>query len=536
MEETGAQGRRKKTSRESGHPPGTRATHSGGSRSKAPTPETRTAPTLESLQAALREREAHYRALLESILDPLIAIDDHGTIREVSASVERVFGYAPAELVGRNVKVLMTEPHLTLHDEYLANYRRTGVTHILNRTREFEVVRKDGSTLNCELSVSRGDPDGDAETFFVGTFRDVTDRKQAESALRDSERRFHAIFDGTYQHLGLLTIEGKILEVNRTALDATHVPRDELIGLPFWEGPWWSDAATRERIRGAVAEAAADKFVRLEVEICTRHGAPIDLDFSLKPVKNEHGDVVLLIPEGRDITDFKRAQRAETTMLRALASIGESAALLAHEIKNPITAVNVALRAVADQLGEDHRAILEDLVVRMQRVQAIMQRTLSFAKPLDLRLAVCDVRKLVEDTIHHVGAQIAQAEATVDVDVEEDLRLRCDVGLIEEVLSNLLVNAIEAKEQGAIVRVSAASIRPSSVEIAIDDDGPGVSEKLRASLFKPFMSTKRKGTGLGLAICKKVIDEHGGSIRIENSSLGGARFVIRLPRMPKATA
>jgi PAS domain S-box-containing protein len=494
---------------------------------------TRAHGDLESLQAALQHSEARYRALLASILDPLIAIDDHGTIRDASHSVERVFGYRPDELVGRNVKLLMGEPHHSKHDEYLANYRRTGVTHILNRTREFEVVRKDGSKFICELSVSRVES-ARGGPLFIGTFRDVTDRKWAESAMRDSERRFHAIFDGTYQHLGLLDLDGKILEVNRTALDATHVPRDELIGVPFWEGPWWSDAPTRERIRGGVAQAATGKFVRFEVEICGRHGRAIDLDFSLKPVKSEAGEVVLLIPEGRDISDIKRVQRAETTMLRALASIGESAALLAHEIKNPITAVNVALRAVADQLGEDHRAILEDLVTRMQRVQAIMQRTLSFAKPLELRPSVCDVRTLIDDTIGHVGAQIAQSEATVDRDIEPDLRLSCDVGLIEEVISNLIVNAIEARGQGAKLRIAAASGLSSDVELSIDDDGPGVSESLRASLFKPFVSTKRKGTGLGLAICKKIVEEHGGSIRVENSPLGGARFAIRLPRILKA--
>lgn len=494
------------------------------------------AATLESLRSALLDSEARYRALFSSILDPLIAIDEYGTIRNASDSVERVFGYMPRELVGQNVKLLMGEPHHSQHDEYLANYRRTGVTHILNRTREFEVVRKDGSRIFCELSVSRVEGGRDGDTLFVGTFRDITDRKWAQEALRDSERRFHAIFDGTYQHLGLLDLDGTILEVNRTALNAAHVPREELIGIPFWEGPWWSESvATRERIRGAVARAAAGEFVRFEVQICARDDHPIDLDFSLKPVKDEKGGVVLLIPEGRDISELKRVQRAETNMLRALASIGESAALLAHEIKNPITAVNVALRAVADQLGEDHRAILEDLVIRMQRVQSIMQRTLSFAKPLDIKYAVCDVRKLVDDCIVHVGAQIAQTQSRVEASVEPDLRLRCDPGLLEEVLSNLIVNALEAKGQDARVRVTASSSGPSHVELRIDDDGPGVSETLRESLFKPFVSTKRKGTGLGLAICKKVVEEHGGTIAVETSPQGGARFSIRVPRNGAAT-
>jgi signal transduction histidine kinase len=144
------------------------------------------------------------------------------------------------------------------------------------------------------------------------------------------------------------------------------------------------------------------------------------------------------------------------------------------------------------------------------------------------------VRTLIDDTIVHVGAQIAQSEATVDRDIEPDLRLSCDVGLIEEVISNLIVNAIEARGQGAKLRIAAASGLSSDVELSIDDDGPGVSESLRASLFKPFVSTKRKGTGLGLAICKKIVEEHGGSIRVENSPLGGARFAIRLPRILKA--
>lgn len=486
---------------------------------------------VEELRAALRESEVRYRALLASILDPLVSIDEHGTIRDASASVERVFGYAPHELVGQNVKILMTEPHRSQHDGYLAEYRKTGRTSILNRTREFDVVRKDGTSICCDLSVSRIEPGASGEVRFVGTFRNVTERKAAEAALRNSEQRFHAIFDGTYQYLGLLTPDGTLLEANRTALEATGVARPDVIGRPFWEGPWWSGSkATRDRIRSAIVEAASGKFVRFEVQVRARDGALIDVDFSIKPVKDERGLVTLLIPEGRDITELKRVQRAETTMLRALAAIGESSALLAHEIKNPITAVNVALRAVADRLGEDHREVLEDLVARMQRVQALMQRTLSFAKPLELHRVDCDVAKLVHDTVAHLAPQIAQAHATVTIEAASDLHVPCDAGLMEEVIANLIVNAMEARGRDARIEVGVVAEGARDVRITVDDDGPGISEQLRASLFKPFVSMKVKGTGLGLAICKKIIEEHGGTIRVEGSRLGGARFVISLPK------
>lgn len=111
-------------------------------------------------ERALLESEARHRALLSGVLDPLIIIDAVGLIQSVSDSVLPVFGYDPAELIGRNVRVLMPSPHYEQHDSYLANYTATGETHILNRTREFKVVRKGGELIDCELSVSRVDIPG----------------------------------------------------------------------------------------------------------------------------------------------------------------------------------------------------------------------------------------------------------------------------------------------------------------------------------------------------------------------------------------
>jgi two-component system, LuxR family, sensor kinase FixL len=474
--------------------------------------------------------ESFLRTVLSSMLDPLVAIDVQGSILAASDSVERVLGWKPAELLGQNVNVLIPPPHGPNHDEYLAQHRKTGKTSILNRTRQFDVRRKDGSLLVCDLSVARGVLlDGSA--VFIGTFRDVTERKQAEEALRESERRFHALFDQAFQFLGLLKPDGTILEINHTALDATGVERKDVLGLRFSEGPWWSQSKPmQQRIEDAVQRAARGEFVRFEVEVRGRGERLIDVDFSLKPVKDEAGRVVLLIPEGRDISPIKHAQRQETAMLRALAAIGEQAAVLAHEIKNPITAVNLALRAVADQIGEDQQAILEDLVSRMRRLEELMRRTLSFAKPLELRREVIDARELIVATIAHVGGELAKggAEARA-IQAKKRVEFAGDAHHIEEVLSNLIRNAVEAKGIGAHITLTAEGEGSSWVRILVDDDGPGVPRELRPNLFRPFTTTKRKGTGLGLAICKKIVEEHGGTITIEDAPTGGARFVLRFP-------
>ena len=483
-----------------------------------------------AVEVDLERSEERSRALLASLLDPTVVIDAFGTIQAASGSVERTFGYRPEELVGENIRVLMPEPHRSAHDAYLERYRGSGQTNILGRTREFEVVRKDGSLISCDLSVSRADLSGGQGPLFTGSFRDVTERKRGEAAIRESERRFHALFDEAFQFVGLLRPDGTILEANDAACRAGGISREQVLGRPFWEASWWSHSKEiQEKIRRAVDRAAAGEFVRFEVSQRGHGDSVLEIDFSLKPVRDEAGEVVLLIPEGRDVTELKVAQRAETSMLRALATIGESAAVLAHEIKNPITAVHVALRAVAEQLGEDHQAVLEDLVGRMKHLEQLMRRTLSFARPLQLRIGDCDLKEILERTIARLGAQIVKTNSNVRIEVAGDVpRIRADPSLLEEVFSNLVSNAIEGRDRGAQVVLSAARSGKHGVAVVVEDDGPGIPPDRRESIFKPFVTTKAGGTGIGLAICRKIVEEHGGTIHVEQGRTGGARFVIRL--------
>lgn len=487
----------------------------------------RGAPAIEGGAAS----EALYKTLLASVLDPTIGIDEFGEIVTASASVATVFGWTADELRGMNIKDLMPEPHHSHHDEYLANYRRTGETHILGRTREFDVLRKDGERVTCELSVARADMPEGLRPLFVGSFRDVTARRKAERALEESERRFRAIFDSSFQCMGLLDAAGVVLEVNQTALDMVHAERIDILGRKFWETPWWPDPTERERVRAALLEAAEGKFVRFETLHRSGDSEPVCMDFSLKPVRDAEGVVRLIIPEGRNINELKRAQRTETAMLRALATIGESAAVLAHEIKNPITAVNLALRAVAKQLGEDDRAVLEDLVTRMQRLEAIMRRTLTFARPLSLQIGAVDGTELVDHVVRALRTEIVRRGANVRASVEPTgLVFNGDRQLLDEVLTNLIKNALESRSGPVNVLVSVRPASDGGVYLSVEDDGPGIADSVSATLFKPFITTKSTGTGLGLAFCKKIVDEHGGELQVVRSlNLGGARFEVRLP-------
>ncbi|MFT5287202.1 MAG: PAS domain S-box-containing protein [Planctomycetota bacterium] len=487
---------------------------------------------LRKIELELSESDLRLRTLMSGMLDGVITIDPVGDILEASDSCFGIFGYQPSELCGTNIRRLMPEPHLSAHDSYLENYRRTGKTHILNSTREFEVVHKDGHHLVCELSVARIDVPGKEEPFFCGSFRDVTARKTAEESLRESERRFHAVFDQEFQYVGLLRTDGILLDVNQAALASGNVTRADVIGKPFIDTAWWStSAADRKRLQESIERAAKGEFVRFEAEYVLASGEFHAVDFSLKPILNEgEQSPQLLIAEGRDITEIRQAQKRETSMLRALATIGESASLLAHEIKNPITAVNSALRAVSDLLGEDQQEVLDDLVTRMRHLEHLMRRTLSLAKAHNLRLISVTVRSLFDNVVASLREEFEATNSTISISVADGTPLvMTDVILIEEVVTNLVKNALEAAEYGGEVHLTAKPDRDEMVMIAVEDNGPGVEESIRESLFQPFVTTKSSGTGIGLALSKKIVEEHGGSISVEPCELGGASFRFSLP-------
>lgn len=471
--------------------------------------------------------DLRFRSLMAGLLDPVVTIDDRGRIVFASDSVKAVFGYTPAELVGRNVSVLMPEPHRSAHDGYLARYRETGQTWILNTIREFEAVRKGGRRFWVELSVARVDVPGKEGPFFTGSFRDITARKQIERALADSEARFRAIFDAEIELVGLLDLEGLLLEVNRAALDTAGASRDEVVGRPFWETPWWRERP--EDCRAWVGRAAAGETVREEIDLPTREGR-MQVDFSLKPIRDEEGRITLLLPEGRDISELKRAQARERQMMSALAAIGEQASVLAHEIKNPITSIHLALRAVAEKLGEDEAETLEGLILRMRKLEAKLRRTLSFARPLDLSREEVDVLPLLLGPVDSLREEAEERDVELALDVAPDLPpVHVDPSLLEDLVTNLIRNALDAVASGGTVRVSAVH-EGAGMRIAVEDDGPGLPDVPVEELFKPFVTTKESGTGIGLALARKVAVAHGGTLSAGSSEgLGGARFVMRLP-------
>ncbi len=248
------------------------------------------------------------------------------------------------------------------------------------------------------------------------------------------------------------------------------------------------------------------------------------------------------VPEGicvrsLDIQDQKDSQAARAHMERrlqeqaALVSIGEMAAVLVHEVKNPLAAVRGALQVISGRVAATDARIMTEAIARIDGLNELMKDLLLFARPPQPRARPVDVHAMITGVVSLLRHDPAAKDVTIDLSGATPPVL-ADVDLLTGVLLNLLLNAVQAMHgQGAI----AIRIRPRDGygTIEIEDTGPGIAPDVREKLFRPFFSTKPGGTGLGLATARRIIDEHGGTIAIDCPAHGGTRVTVRLPAAPE---
>jgi signal transduction histidine kinase len=254
-------------------------------------------------------------------------------------------------------------------------------------------------------------------------------------------------------------------------------------------------------------------------------------DYITKPVTKDK----LLEATGRALRHVQllrerdQARLTEMQVLQNLALLGESASILTHEIRTPVTSLRHALAAVGAKLGVEDRVLVEELIANLNKIERLLGQTLSFAKPLQLRRQPVDLAAAVDDGIRSVRTVPTMHAMQIESKCPEGLIVDADAQLLGEVFVNLLRNAGEACNGKGTVAVSA---RPDGkhVVVEVSDDGPGIPPERRADIWRPFHSTKEFGTGIGLAFSRKIVESHGGTIRLNERPGPGASFRIELPR------
>jgi signal transduction histidine kinase len=233
----------------------------------------------------------------------------------------------------------------------------------------------------------------------------------------------------------------------------------------------------------------------------------------------------------------QRVQQHQREMLRAeqLSAVGQLAASVAHEVRNPLTSVKLLVEAALRPRRSEHAAQLsdEDLQVihrEVVRLEQTVQNFLDFARPPTPRRSACDLREVVAHTLDLVRARARQQGVTLAVSApSEPVSADVDRGQLSTVLVNLFLNALDAMPRGGRLGVELRSLSDQEIRLDVTDTGGGIAPEIVGRLFTPFASTKATGTGLGLSISRRLIEEHGGSLGAHNRAEGGACFTIRLP-------
>jgi PAS domain S-box-containing protein len=271
-------------------------------------------------EAALTTSEQQFRSLAESSPDNVIRYDRQCRLTYFNHRVRQTLALDPQIALGKTPRELgFGGPEVSAEYEgHIRGVLEGGESSDM----ELVVPSPEGKLCNHLVRFAAEHNDRGEITGVLAIGRDITDRMRMEEELRASEQRFHAIFDQSFQFIGLLATDGTLLEANHTALEFAGTEENEVLGKPFWEAPWWRhDKALQQTLRDAVRDAAQGQFVRFEATHPHQGGGIHYIDFSLKPVTDSSGRVVQLIPEGRDITALKQAEQERQSHAVFLASM-----------------------------------------------------------------------------------------------------------------------------------------------------------------------------------------------------------------------
>ena len=321
-------------------------------------------------------------------------------------------------------------------------------------------------------------------------------------------------------------VKGRIMSVNDKFVEISGYSREELIGQDHRLIN--SSYHSKEFIRNLWQTIANGRIWRGELRNRAKNGSYYWVDTTIVPFLDERGKPYQYMAIRYDITDRKRSEE----LLReqgALARLGEMAAVVAHEVKNPLAGIRGALQVIGGRLPEQSRdrAIIGDVVVRLDALNEIVHDLLVFARPRELRLGPVSVAELLEGTAALLKKD--PAYAGVDVSITGDKpTIAADPEQLKTVFLNLLLNAAQASGTGGDVRVAVAQTN-GLCRVSIADQGPGIPAEIRPKIFEPFFTTKHRGTGLGLPTAKRVVEAHRGSIEFESPPAGGTVVTVTLP-------
>lgn len=500
----------------------------------------------EALERA-QANEAFTSAVLENVADGVVIINTRGLIESLNPAAQQIFGYETAEVKGMNVAVLMNDDDAAHHDTYVKRYVETGSGGMIGfGSRELIGKRKDGSLIPLEITISSAYVGSDG--FFIGVVRDISERKQAERALRESEEWFRSAFDTAPHGMALVSPQGRWIKVNAALCALFGYSVEELLQTDFCA------VTGTDLFHVELLLDSANRAYQIEKRCRCKDGTEICILLSLSLIYDNEGRPLRYIAQVFDLTTRKAAEeerdRLESQLRHAqkLESLGTLSGGIAHEFNNlllPIGGlIELSLADVEDKPEVHHN--LSRVLENTQRASGLVQKILSFSRIEDAVRTEIDPATVIDNAISLLRAMIPSS-ISISTRLDHTVGLaHMDESQLHQVVMNLGVNAMQAIEghTGSLSfvfeeelvtdrrRLAVGELEPGRYgKLSVQDSGCGMDGGTVARIFEPFFTTKEvgEGTGMGLAFIHGVIASHGGAIDVRSRPFEGTTFEIYFP-------
>uniref|UniRef100_UPI00286CEC09 PAS domain-containing protein n=1 Tax=Chamaesiphon sp. OTE_8_metabat_110 TaxID=2964696 RepID=UPI00286CEC09 len=490
-------------------------------------------------QATIRQQLDEIEAIYQAAPIGLCFIDTDLKYVRINERLAQINGASVAAHIGQTLRELLPE----LADDVEPIYRQ--VIESGEPIVDLEVSGTNPAQPGVVRSwISSFYPQTDAENRTIGVntvVQEITARKleeaerqRIEADLRASERMRRFMFDQTFELLGLVDLDGVLLEVNQAALNSISARSSELVGRKFWETRWWTHSPQlQQQLIDAIDRAARGEVIRYEVEFPDGKGNVMITDFSLKPLFDEDGRIVKLIAEGRDISLRKQNQAILEERNRELDSF---VYVVSHDLKAPLRAVANLSQWIEDDLaGQLTAATLTQITLlrnRVDRMMATIDGLLDYARVGRSEDAIEPVAmaQLLADVIDTLAPP-----PTFKIALPAELPTFSTRRLpLFQVFVNLVSNGIKHHHSEAGTIGIAIAQRGDWYEFAVSDDGSGIAPEHQERVFRIFQAVnpqkRSDSTGIGLAIVKKIVEAEGGTIRLESELGKGTTFYFTWPK------
>jgi len=506
-------------------------------------------------EEALRESEEKFRSFMETSSDLMHIADKDGNLAYVNESMAKTLGYSREEMIGMNISQIISEESMKDFEP-----RRKELVSKGRFVYEPTWITKDGKEVCGEVKVvAIYDSDGKF-AGSRGTFRDITERKQAEETLRESEEKFRTFIDTASDLMNITDRAGNITDVNESMARVLGYSKEELIGMHFTQ---ILPLKTFERD----FKPPFEKFIKRGGEIA------FDTAFTAKDGKQVYGElrtVAIYNSRGRyagsravfhDLTERRKAKeelqerneqlkaqreelvRKATELEMVNQAKSEFLASMSHELRTPLNAIigfsELMLDGIPGEINNEQRGCVNDILDSGQHLLNLINDILDLSKveagKIELKLQNLDIAAIISGVVQIIKPMLAKNGQEIEVSVMQGLpKVRGDKNRLEQILLNLLSNASKFTKQGGRVRIHVGR-ESGYCQVAVIDTGIGIKKEDQEHMFEAFIQgetlsdRKKEGTGLGLTLTKRFVEAIGGRIWMESEYGKGSIFIFTIP-------